>query len=56
LEDFEDGDEARFVFLLDGTDSRKKAMYAPFDPYDPRVQYGWTGFQRGRWITIQMGG
>jgi len=34
-----DQDCDELVFLLDGTDSRKKVMYAPFDYYSPFVNY-----------------
>lgn len=35
----EEADRDELVFLLDGMDSRKKAMYAPFNEYDPLVKY-----------------
>ncbi|MFZ0926525.1 MAG: hypothetical protein WCE82_04795 [Halobacteriota archaeon] len=37
--ELEDADVDELVFLLDGRDSRIKAWYAPYDLYDPAVDY-----------------
>lgn len=37
--DLEDASRDELVFILDGVDSREKAMYAPFDEYKPGVHY-----------------
>jgi hypothetical protein len=37
--ELEDALRDELVFILDGVDSREKAMYAPFDEYKPGVHY-----------------
>jgi hypothetical protein len=37
--ELQDAERDELVFLLDGRDSRVKAFYAPYDTYDPSIDY-----------------